>query len=392
MKIIGVKALCNMVLPSVFLRNRFIRNLGAVLSVSFLCTGVSFAAEQFIQPSDAALADLDTQIREYMEDKDIPGGLVALASRGELRHLRTYGMANVELLVPVTIDSVFEIGSISKQFVSAAIMLLVEDGKLELDDPIQQYLHAIPGKWFGVTIRQLLTHTSGIPDYEEIRTYDVYRYRLTAEDVMQIAHSRPMDFEPGTGWYYSNTNYFLASMIVERVEGRPFGDVLQSRIFGPLEMTQTRMADPEAIIPNRAAGYWLDKAGKLINRNPTETSSTLGAGGILSSVKDLAKWDESLYGNQLLTAESKAEMWRAAVLPDGSDRGYGLGWRVFPISGLNAQHHSGQVAGFVARFVRFPDHEAAIIVFMNRYEGGSEYPMKAVLHTFVPSLGAVPQP
>jgi len=354
-----------------------------------LCGGHSFA--QLVQPSDEALVRLDETIKTYLEENNVPGGLIAVASKGEIIHLREYGMANVELAVPVSGQTVFEIGSISKQFVSAVAMLLVEEGKLDLDDPIHRYLPDLPSEWLGVTMRQLLNHTSGIPDYEEIRTYDVYRFRLTPQEVIQIAHSRPMDFAPGTGWYYSNTGYFLASMIVERIEGRPLGQVLESRIFAPLGMTQTGMADPESIIHNRAAGYWVNKAGELINRNPTETSSTLGAGGLLSTARDLARWDAALYGDALLSESSRNTMWTSALLPGGEDTEYALGWRVTPYNGLRSQNHSGQVAGFVANFARFPDQEAAVIVFMNRYRVSSNYLKVAVLHTFMPSLGPVPR-
>jgi CubicO group peptidase (beta-lactamase class C family) len=200
-----------------------------------------------------------------------------------------------------------------------------------------------------------------------------------------------MDFAPGTGGYYSNTGYFLLSMIVERVEGQPLGRVLEARIFGPLGMTQTRLADPEAIIHHRAAGYWVNKTGDLINRNPTETSSTLGAGGILSSAYDLAKWDEALYGEQLLSAESKAAMWTPTDLPNGETVEYGFGWSLRPYQGLRQLSHGGQVAGFVANFSRFPEQEAAVIVFLNRYRVSSNRVKVAVLHTFMPNLGPIPE-
>jgi len=361
----------------------------ALFLLSFFGSAESFS--QIVQPSSDSLARLDETIQSYFVEHNVPGGLVAVASRGEIVHLQTYGMANIELAVPVTDRSVFEIGSISKQFVSAAAMLLVEEGRLNLDDPIHEYLAYLPSEWLGVTMRQLLNHTSGIPDYEEIRTYDVYRFRLTPEEVIQIAHSRPVDFAPGTGWYYSNTGYFLASMIVERIEGRPLGQVLQERIFGPLGMTQTGMADPESIVPHRAAGYWVDKVGALINRNPTETSSTLGAGGLLSTAYDLARWDAALYDEQLLSTESKETLWAPVVLPNGENTEYGLGWRVTPYAGLRSQNHTGQVAGFNANFARFPDQDAAIIVFMNRYRVSSGYVKDAVLHTFMPGLGPVPE-
>ena len=259
-----------------------------VTSIILLCEIIS-ASAQIIQPTEEQLSSLDQRIATYLESNNIPGALVAIASRGEIIHLETYGMANVELSAPVTDKSVFEIGSISKQFVSTAVMLLVQENKLELDDSIENFITDIPSEWLGVTVRQLLTHTSGIPDYEEIASYDIYGERLTPEEFIQIAHSRPMGFAPGTGWYYSNAGYFLLSMIVERVEGQPLGQVLKNRIFDPVGMTQTRLADQEAIIEHRAAGYWINKTGDLINRRPTETSSTLGAGGILSSVYDLVK-------------------------------------------------------------------------------------------------------
>jgi hypothetical protein len=178
---------------------------------------------------------------------------------------------------------------------------------------------------------------------------------------------------------------------VERIEGHPLGRILKSRIFEPLEMTQTGLADPEAIIPHRASGYWVNKVGELINRNPTETSSTLGAGGVLSSVYDLVKWDAALYGNELLCAESKETMWTPVILLNGDSTGYGFGWSVKPYKELASQSHGGQVAGFVANFSRFPDQEAVVIVFMNRYRVGCGSVKEAVLHTFIPSLGPIPE-
>ena len=324
---------------------------------------------QVTAPSAAALATMDARIETEMRDQNIPGVAIAIASRGRLVHVKTYGLADVENRVPVTDSTVFEIGSISKQFVAAAALLLVQDGRLQLDDPIHRYLTDLPSEWLGVTVRQLLTHTSGIPDYEEIQTYDGYRFRVTPEEIIRVAHSRPMDFAPGQGWYYSNTGYFLLSLIVERIEGKPLGDVLTARIFAPLGMRQTRMADPEDIIMHRSSGYWVDRTGRnLMNRDATQTSSTLGAGGLLSSVHDMAKWDAALYGDALLTASSKSEMWTAAVLPDGTDTGYGFGWGVRPYRGRRAVSHTGMVAGFVTSFTRLPEDDLAIIVLTNRYQ------------------------
>ncbi|MBT5187092.1 MAG: beta-lactamase family protein [Kordiimonadaceae bacterium] len=341
---------------------------------------------QVIEPSRSALAQMDAKIKSYMADNNIPGGLIAVASKGEILHLQTYGEANVELSVPVKAETLFEIGSISKQFAATAALQLVEEGKLSLNDKIHKYIPSLPSDWAGVTIHQLLTHTSGIPDYEEIYSYDVYRLRMTPEEVIKIAQARPVDFAPGQGYYYSNTAYFILSMIVERIDGLPLGQILKKRIFDPLGMRNTRMADPEAIIKNRAEGYWVNKLGELINRNATETSSTLGAGGLLSSAADLAKWDAALYGTKILSEQSKKTMWTSVILPDGTDTEYALGWRVSPERGLKTTSHSGQVAGFVAYFARYVDTDTSIIVFMNRYRVSSSFVKNMVMDTFMPTL------
>jgi D-alanyl-D-alanine carboxypeptidase len=343
-----------------------------LLCLSAIAAPTSHLSAQLLQPEAAELALMDQKILAEMADNNIPGVLIGVASRGRLVHVQAYGLANVELRAPVTDSTVFEIGSISKQFVTAATMLLVQDGRLRLDDPIHDYLADLPSEWLGVTVRQLLTHTSGIPDYEEIQTYEAYRFRFTPEQIIREAHSRPMDFEPGMGWYYSNTGYFLLSLIVERIEGRPLGQVFRSRIFEPLGMNQTRMANPEDIIPHRASGYWVDRMGvELMNRDATQPSSTLGAGGLLSSVRDMTKWDEALYGDQLLSEESKAAMWTPTVLPNGDNTGYAFGWGVGEYRGRRSIGHGGMVAGFVANFTRLPDDEVAIIVFANRYRTNS---------------------
>ena len=340
------------------------------------------------QASSAAeddLARMDERIRAMMTAENIPGVLVGVASRGRLRHVQSYGLANVELGVPVSDSTVFEIGSISKQFVAAAIMILLEAGRVGLDDGIHEYLHDLPGEWLGVTVRQLLTHTSGIPDYEAIQGYEAYRFRFTPEEIIRVAHSRPMEFEPGTGVSYSNTGYFLLSLIVERVEGRTLGEVLRTWIFEPLGMDQTRLADPEDLILHRASGYAGDRTGEeLRNRDATQPSSTLGAGGIVSSVHDMAKWDEGLNGRGLLSDASRALMWKSAELSNGDETGYGFGWSLREYRGRRSMSHGGMVAGFVADFTRLPDDDLAIIVFANRYQISAGGIRDIVADAFVP--------
>jgi len=357
-----------------------------VIALGHLLFWVNVVNAITASPSKASLVELDTWMTTYLKENNTPGAVIAVASQGELVHVKAYGLANVELAVPVSKETVFEIGSVSKQFTSAAAMLMVEEGKLKLNAAIHTYLPFLPSEWMGVTVHQLLTHTSGIPDYEEIRSYDIYRHRLTPQDVIKIAQSRPMDFPPGTGWYYSNTGYYLLSMILENIDGLPLGKILNKRIFLPLGMTQTRMADPEAIIGNRAAGYWVNKRNELINRNPTETSSTLGAGGLLSSASDMAKWDGALYDERLLSAESKTKMWTVASNFDGTETDYAYGWVLSDIEGLRSVSHRGLVAGFGTNFIRLLDEKLTVIVFINRYWVSTKPIAKKIIHTFVPRV------
>ena len=382
-------------MPPVSLRPAAVQSL--CVAAALLLAGQAASAQTVGRATPEDLATVDRIVVGYLEENAVPGAVVAVIDGGEVAHVLEYGLADVELAVPVTDSTVFEIGSISKQFLAAAVMMLVEEGQLGLDDPVHPHLPDLPSAWLGVTVRQLLTHTSGIPDYEEIATYDVYQHRLTPDEVVEIAHSRPVDFAPGTGFRYSNTGYFLLSRLVERIEGTPLGDVLEARIFGPLGMTQTRMADPEAVIPHRASGYWEDRRGTLINRAAIETSSTLGAGGLVSSAHDLARWHAALAGDEILSDESKRTMWTPVRLPDGSPTlwpwgdpaTYALGWEVAPYRGVPLQTHSGQTAGFVAQFMRFPEQGLAVVAFLNKYDVGAWPPARAMADAVVLGLRSV---
>lgn len=368
-------------------RDRFARTLlTLILSLS---VGACESAAQLAGPDEADLATLDERIRSWMEGNNVPGAIVAVASQGEMIHVRPYGLANVELGVPVTDSTVFEIGSVTKQFTAAAILLAVEEGTIDLDAEVHTYLPYLPGEWRGATIRHLLTHTSGIPDYEAIQSYEAYRLRLTPEEIIRVAHSRPMDFEPGMGYHYSNTGYFLLALVLEHVEEASFAEVLRSRIFEPLGMARTRMSDPEAIIFNRASGYYQDRVRALVNRDAGQTSTSIGAGGLLSTVHDLIRWDAALYGVDLLSAESKEMMWTPATLSDGTSIEYGFGWNLEPYREHEEQYHYGMTAGFIANITRFPDAEITVIAMANRYREDLGRVVVPTLHTFVPSLGPI---
>ena len=312
----------------------------------------------------------------------IPGMLVAVVSEGEVLYMKTLGVADIENQIPITDSTVFEIGSVSKQFTAVLILQLMEQRQLTLDDKIQKYLPEIPGEWYDITIRQLLGHTSGIPDYESIASYGIYKERLPAHEIINIAHSAPLDFEPGEKYRYSNTGYFLLARIIERVAGQSFSEMLSNRIFKPIGATVMRDSDPNTIIKNRCSGY-ARTMSRIENRPANEPSTALGVGGLVSDVHDLVKWDLALYGNEVLSEESKKLMWTPGVLNNGERTNYGLGWRLDPYKGNREQYHYGMTAGFVANSTRFPDRKLTFIVLANRHQLSISRILKRVMDTFL---------
>jgi len=348
---------------------------------------LSTASAQFVRPSDAELAMLRRYVESERDRWQIPGLSVAVLHRGDVAFRMDLGEADIELGVAVSGQSVFEIGSISKQFVATAVMILRKEGRLDLADPIHRHLPELPSEWRGVTILHLLTHTSGIPDYESAMGYGRYRDRMTADRVIEWAHSLPMSFAPGDGYEYSNTGYYLLSMLVERVTESSLDAYLRSNVFEPLGMDQTGLASAHEIVPGRVSGYERNGLHQLRNRDASQVSSTQGAGGILTTIEDLAKWDRALYGGDVLPQSVLAEMWMPGQLNDGSTTNYGYGWRVEPFAGHPEQYHYGMTAGFVANMTRLPDDETTAIVLGNRYEARITPLVLALLHAFIPSLG-----
>lgn len=326
--------------------------------------------------------ELDAFLEERMSIDQIPGMLVAVVSEEKIIYLKTLGMADLENQVPVTDSTIFEIGSISKQFTATLIMQLMEKEELSLDDVIQTYVPEIPGEWYGITIRQLLNHTSGIPDYETIAGYRVYDRRTTTDKIIEIANTIPLDFEPGEKYNYSNTGYYLLSVVVERITGQPIEKVLSEKIFKPINATTMGFSDPVDIISNRSSGYARTR-GRLENRPPTESSTSLGAGAMISNVYDLIKWDEALSGSQILSEESKKIMWSPGILNNGNETNYGFGWQVEPYNGYREQYHYGMTPGFVANMTRFPDQKLTFIVMANRHQMRVNRIVQKLMDTFL---------
>ncbi|HXF04296.1 MAG TPA: serine hydrolase domain-containing protein [Blastocatellia bacterium] len=320
--------------------------------------------------SVAAQTDrVDAYVRYMMERFHIPGLAMAVVKDGQVIAAKGYGRASLELDVPVTPETVFEIGSITKQFTAAAIMLLVEEGKVRLDDKISTYLPGLPETWSSVTVRHLLTHTSGIKSYTSVMDFlTLCRNDHTSDEIIRMVSGFPLEFQPGEKWAYSNTGYYLLGLIIEKASGRSYWDFLDERIFKPLGMTATRSSEPKAIIPHRARGYsWM--GDRYVNIDPLTTTAAGAAGAIVSTVLDMARWDAALYTERVLKRSSLDQMWTPATLTSGQTTDYGFGWRVGEIRGHRFVQHGGGTPGFRSHFLRLPDDRLTIIILTNR--GGS---------------------
>jgi CubicO group peptidase (beta-lactamase class C family) len=328
-----------------------------MLALAAATAGAAFA-------SAAALPDrVDELVRSEMSRQSIPGMAVAVVTRTGIPVLSGYGAANVEHSVPVGTETIFQSGSVGKQLTSALVMTLVEEGRLGLDDSIRSYFPGGPESWQPITVRHLLSHTSGIPDY----TTDEFDYRrdYTENDVVAMASHLEPEFAPGTRWSYSNTGYALLGVLVRRITGEFYGDLLEKRVFAPLGMQTARVISEEDIVPHRAAGYRLVN-GVLKNQEwVAPTLNTTADGSLYLSILDLVRWDSGLRAGAVLKPETWAEVYRPIRLASGKTYPYGFGWSVERDGGYLRIHHGGSWQGFQSYVSRFPDHGLTVIVLAN---------------------------
>ncbi len=312
--------------------------------------------------------EVDKFVRAVMAERNVPGVGIAVVKNGKVVKKQGYGVASVEFGAPVTTETVFEIGSVSKQMTGAAVLLLVEDGKIKLDEKISAYLPNTPEAWKNVTVRNLLTHTSGIKSYTALGVGFELSKRMKRDDFIKALAPFPLDFETGARYSYSNSGYNLLGFIIEAASGKSYWDFMRERIFQKLGMTHTFDRDPKYVIKNRATGYELEN-GSLIGRD-YDLTDIFSAGAVVSTVEDLVKWDAAWRSDTLLKKESKAEAWKAFVLTDGKPNLYGFGWNVADFRGHRLIAHSGSTAGFNAQFSRFIDDDLSVIVLTNLGDAG----------------------
>lgn len=311
---------------------------------------------------DGASARIDDFIRVEMQTQKIPGVAVAVVKDGKIMLARGYGLANVEHQVAVKPETIFQSGSTGKQFTATAVMMLVEEGKLSLDDKITKYFADAPDTWSNITIRHLLSHTSGMTDYPQ--DFDLRR-DYTEDQLYQRIKPIPLAFQPGEKWSYSNLAYVMLGILIHRVSGKFYGDFLQERVFKPLEMTTAGIISEADIVPNRAAGYRLVR-GQLKNQDwVSPTLNTTADGALYLTLYDMAKWDAGLYTEKLLKKSSLEQMWTPVKLNDGKTQQYGFGWSVSEVRGHRLVEHGGAWQGFKAHISRYVDDNLTVIVFAN---------------------------
>jgi len=311
---------------------------------------------------------VDDLVRDKMRQHPIPGLALEIIQHGKPAKIAAYGVANLEWHTAVTPETVFEIGSVTKQFTAAGILLLAQEGKLSVDDKISRYLKDTPETWTNITLRHLLTHTSGLKNYTGLDGFELTRHLTQAQFIRRMS-SEPLDFAPGAKWSYSNTGFSLLGYVIENVSGQGYWPFMQERIFGPLGMSSTTNRDPRRIITGRASGYETDHAGHYVNRD-YDLTDIFSAGAIVSTVGDLAKWNTSLDEHTLLTAATEREMWTPVQLNNGTTHAYGFGWFLEPLQGRQTIGHSGSTSGFSASIQRFPKDGLAVIVLTNSDESG----------------------
>jgi len=335
--------------------------------LSLLSLAPLAAPAQAVNTLDPALQTrIDRIAAQVLEQSGVPSASVAVVKGGKLAYTRAYGSARLQPPTPATPQMRYSVGSISKQFTAAAILLLQQDGKLSLDDAVGKY---VPGLTRGneVTIRQILSHTSGYQDYwPEDYVMTTMLPAVTSQQILDTWGKKPLDFEPGAQWQYSNTNYVIAGRIVEQITGAPLMDFLTRRVFRPLGMKSVWNSDQEKLTQADAAAYYRHALGPLRPAPKEGRGWMFAAGELAMTAHDLALWDESLLAQSLLSSASYKEMFTEVKLKSGAGTHYGLGVEVMDRNGHRSIEHSGEVSGFVSDNEVLIDDGVAVAVLTNQ--------------------------
>jgi D-alanyl-D-alanine carboxypeptidase len=335
--------------------------------------------------------DVDELVKGWMEKHHVPAIAIAVIKDGSIAKMEAYGLADVEHGIAARPHTVFKIGSVSKQFIAAGIMLLVQDGRITVDDKVSKYLGGTPATWEAITLRHLLTHTSGL--VREAPGFDPHKLQPDI-DVIKTAYPLPPQFAPGERYEYSNLGYFVLAEVIQRGSGKPWADFLTERVLTPLGMTATRVTTLADIVPHRARGYaW---AGGTL-RNEDDWPAVRPSGAFLSTALDMAKWEMALLEHGILSESAKKEMWTPVTLNGGRRFPYGFGWQLddwpagSPVpTGVPMIRHGGSMNGFRAGYSRWPSHRLTVIILTNLTSAPYEGLAANVAIRYVPALRASP--
>src|SRR5881396_2723872 len=311
-------------------------------------------------------AAINRYVQAEMERQHIPGLSLAVLTGDRVLMSRGYGFANVELRVAASDSTVYQSGSMGKQFTAALVEMLIGNHLLRLDDSIVRWFPEGARVWQGITVRHLLTHTAGVAEYTD-STFD-YRKDYREDELVKFSASRPVDFRPGERWSYSNTGYVLLGALIHRVSGRFYGDLLRDSVFRPLGMNDSRVISEADIVPNRAAGYRLE-GGALKNQEWVAPSlNTTADGALYFTVRDLVKWAVALNHKRVPSPAALDTAWTPVRLSDGATYPYGFGWFLLPQRDQRRISHTGSWQGFKTAIARYPKSGLTVIVLANLAE------------------------
>ncbi|NSL88283.1 beta-lactamase family protein [Chitinophaga sp. Mgbs1] len=307
---------------------------------------------------------IDSLILTTFKDKNGPGGVFMVAQKGRVIYHNAFGKANLELDVNMTSDNVFQIGSMTKQFTAVAILMLEQQGKLNVQDPVSRFIPDYPGG-DKITLHHLLTHTSGIKDFTAMKTLaDIAQKEMTPEMMVNFFKNEPVDFVPGEKFAYNNSGYLLLGYIIELVSGQTYRDFIQQHIFDKAGMQHSRYASDREVIRKRAGGYHLKSSG-YVNKTLISFSVPFASGALMSTTEDMLKWQQALNQHLLLNPEETAKAFRTYQLNNGETFTYGYGWHIKTLNGTPDREHGGSVFGFKSMGIYIPSEDIYVVGFSN---------------------------
>ncbi len=354
------------------------RNVMLRLLPVFMILALAAPSGAVVSGADEKLAARIDKVMSEIYTPGEPGAAVIVRRGGRTLFRKGYGLADLELAVRVEPDMIFRLGSITKQFTAVAVLMLAEQGKLSLNDEIGKYLPAFPTGDKKVTIEHLLTHTSGIKSYTNMEEWlQLWRKDMTPQEIIDMSKDKPFEFTPGERWNYNNSGYVMLGAIIEKVSGQSYEQFIQTRIFGPLGMTHSCYGNTERVIPRRVPGYQKNNDG-FINAPYLSMTQPYAAGSLLSSVDDLATWNDAVLSGQLLKKEWLDKAFTPYRLANGESTGYGYGWFISDFRGHRCIEHGGGINGFMTYGLSLPDDRVYVAVLTNSVIAGRDPETRAV--------------